>query len=189
MAKNNDEVVEVNKSELAAMLAEMQALRASVEKIESGDGLTNTRILKKITERKVTLRRVDGKVVLGYRNKGTESKPLFVYEGSDPKDPTKKVWFIDVILEGMKPENAIKIDYKEFLAESERVLCTVASTEEKEWSIDQGMVKKREVDGYSMIELDFDVPVEVIGKTRWFTVKLPDQDHREVKVHEAYVNI
>ena len=183
------EKVEISRGEIEALLAEVKGLRATVEKIESGEGLADARVLKKITERTVTLRRIDGKVVVGYRNKGVENKTQYVYEGPDPKDPVKRTLFVDLILEGMAPEAALKVEYREFLAESERVVCKIISTEEKEWMIEQGTVKKREVDGYSMVDLDLDVPIEVTGKTRWFTMRLPDQDHREVKVHEAYVNI
>jgi hypothetical protein len=184
----NDENVSLPKSELTALLEEISKLRADVGEIKNGEGIGSSRILRKITERKVVVRRIDGKVVIGFRNKGSDTKPQFVYEGPDPKDPTKRTWFVDVFCEGQTPNDAIKIGYKEFLDEAERVTCLVKSTKEKEWMVNQGMVKKREIDGYSMVELDFDVPVDIIGKYRTFTVLLPDEN-REVEVGESYVNI
>lgn len=183
--------MEVPDAELRELMASVKALTKEVNDLKAADGAGGgtTRLLKRVTERRVDVRRVDGKVVVGFRNRGSLARPVYVYEKTNPKDPTQKLLYVDLILEGMKPGDALSVDYKEFRTESEKVTCKVLSTEEKEWELNQGMVKKKEVDGYSMVELDFDVPVQIIGKTRFFTVEMPDQDHREVKVHENYVNV
>ncbi len=165
------------------------AVDGASQALERGEGVAAPRILKRVSERQVDVRRVDGKVVLGYRNRGSDARPIYVYEKADPREPSKKNLYVDLILEGMAAGEALTVEYKEFRTESERVTCKVVNTEEKEWEINQGMVKKREVDGYAMVELDFDVPVDIIGRTRFFTVELPDQDRRTVRVHENYVNI
>lgn len=162
--------------------------RALKEAVEKGGG--SRRVLKAITERQVRIRRVDGKVVVGFRNKsGNEQKPLFVYEMTDPNDKNNKILMVDLILEGMtKPEEALPTRYNEFLAESEQVECLVVKAEETPWAIEQGMTKQKMVDEYSTVELDFDIPLEVIGVEKTYTVRLPE-DGREVTLHEQYVNI
>lgn len=183
-----DKMVEVRESELKALIAEVQGLRTEVKGVVEG-GIGSGRVLRQITERTIVVRRIDGKAVIGFRNRGTATKPQTSYTIRDPKDPSKEVMYVDVILEGMNPEDAIPVNWAEFRNEAERVTCKVVKTEEKEWEIEQGMVKKKEVDGYSMVELDYDVPVLVKGKTRIFTVAMPDQGGRTVRIHEDFANM
>lgn len=152
---------------------------------------STTRILRRITERKVEVRLVDNRVVLGYKNRGSENRPVYIYEKPDPKDPKQNILFVDLILEGAKEGEVFPVEYKQFRTESARAICKVVKTEEKEWLINQGVVKKREVEEYSSIELDFDVPLDVVGKARFFTVDVPKDfgTPRQVTVHESYVNI
>lgn len=153
------------------------------------------RILRAITERRVEVRMVDGKVVVGYKNRGSDNRPIYIYDKQNPADPTNphnRLLYVDLILEGMKPDDTpISVNYKEFRQESTRVQCKVAATEEKEWVINQGVVRKKEVDEYSTVELDFDVPLDVVGKARFFTVEIPAEHGgpRKLVVHENYVNI
>ena len=180
--------VTLSEAELKAMLHEA-ATAGATQAMESGGGIGAPRLLKRVTERRVDVRRIDGKVVLGYRNRGSDARPIYVYEKTNPRDPTQKVLYVDLILEGGKPGESLSVDYKEFRTDSERVTCKVVRVEEKEWTLQQGLVKRKEVDGYSSVELDFDVPVDIVGKVRQYVVQIPDQDHREVMVHENYVNI
>lgn len=147
-------------------------------------------VLKKITDRIVSLRFVNGKAVIGYKNRGVEARPQYVYEKKDPIDQTKTVLFVDLILEG--ETEAFPIDYNEFLREAERVECTVKKVEETEWTINQGYVKRKEVDEYSTVELPNDVPVDIVGRSRVFTVNVPSNGAsapRELAISEHYVNI
>lgn len=177
----------MTKEELDALIAE--GVKRGLESF--GDG-GSTRVLRRVTERKVEVRMIDGKVVLGYKNRGSQQRPLYIYDEPDPKDRRQMIQYVDLILEGMKEGDApLKVQFSQFRIESDRVKCRVINVEEKEWIINQGIVKKKEVEEYSSIELDFDVPLDVIGRTRTFTVEIP-KDYggpRNVSVHEAYVNI
>lgn len=180
----------ISDEELRALIDNSKAMATKIEelsKLITPDGTGTMRLLKRVTERHVTLRTIDGKVVVGYRNKGTQDQPLFIYTKPDPKDPTQKLEFVDIILDGTKPENAITLPFGEFRKQAGKVIAKVTSIDEKEWEINQGITKKREVDGYSNVELDFDIPMDVVGKTRFFNVELTNGE--KVRLHESYVNI
>lgn len=183
-------MVEINPEELAAILKTNKELTERLEKVEgliNPEGTGTLRVLRRIKEHNVIVRRIDGKVVLGYKNRGYEGSPLFIYTKPDPKDPTQKLEYVDVILEGMKTGESMTLPYGDFRKQSERVTAKVIDTKEQEWEMNQGMTKKKEVDGYSMSELDFDIPMDVIGKVRLYTVELPGG--HQVTIHENYVNI
>lgn len=181
------ETITISKEELSALIKD------GVEKGIAGMAETGstTRILRRVTERKVEVRLVDNRVVLGYKNRGSENRPAYIYEKPDPKDPKNNLLFVDLILEGMKEDEVFPIEFKQFRSESARAQCKVLKTEEKEWMINQGVVKKKEVEEYSSIELDFDVPLDVVGKARFFTVEIPKEfgGPRNALVHENYCNI
>ena len=195
-------MAEITKEEMQELLANQRTImeqnkqlaseNAGLKELIDKDGLGSSRLLKRITERKVEIRFVDGKAVVGYKNQGTQTSPKYIYSKPDPKDPRQEIDMVDLILEGMEAKDAISVPYSQFCKESARKSCKVVATEEKEWLINQGTVKKREVEEYSSIELDFDVPVDVIGVSRTFTVEVLDENTREtrnVKVGEMYVNI
>lgn len=179
-------MAEVSNEELHALVieqgAELKKLKGLLE-TEGGIG----RSLKPIKERKVTLRRIDGKVVVGYKNRGTKDSPVYIYTKPDPKDPTQRVEFVDIILDGAEQDAVVTLPYAQFRKESERVDAKVVETKEKEWEVTQGNVKKREVDGYNLIELDYDIPVDIIGKVRLYVCELASG--QQITVHENYVNI
>lgn len=175
-------------------MSELQALIADAVK----NGLANsggkvdgsTRVLRKITDRKVEVRFVDNKVFLGYLNRGTESRPQFIYTKPDPKDPRKDIEYVDIVLEGdAKP--VLGVIWRDFRKESARAFCRVIKTESKEWFINQGVVKKKEVEEYSSVELDFDVPLDVVGQVRTFTIEVPEEfgGPRTIEVNENFVNL
>lgn len=179
------DTITISKAELQAMISE--GIKSGIAGLSEGG---NSRILRRVTDRTVEVRMVDDRVVIGYVNKGSDTKPLYIYDKPDPNRPGSMIQFVDLVLEGMKNEESFSIAYTEFLKETERVKAKVVKTEEKEWVLNQGVVKKREVEEYSSIELDFDVPLDVVGKTVTFTVKLPvEKGEREVVVGSHYVNI
>ena len=185
----NETPVSVKPSELKALIA--QNVKEALDNASGGQG---TRILKRVTERKVGVRMVDDKVVIGFKNRGTDSRPQYVYAVPDPKDPKQEVLKVDLVLEGAKPtDKGFTVNYNEFLREGQRVDCRIVHTEEHEWEINQGTVRKRETEEYSMLELDFEVPVDIVGKARVYTVEVPAEygggKSRQVKVHENYVNM
>lgn len=173
------EITEQNKRILAE--------NAELKTLMGGDG--GARVLRRVTQRLVEVRMVDGKVVMGYMNKGTDKSPVFWYKKPNPRDPKEMIDFVDLVLEGGK--EAIPVEVAQFRKEATRVKCKIVKDEEKEWVENQGVVKKREVEEYSSIELDFDVPLDVVHKTHFYTVEVPKDfgGPREVKVHERMVNI
>lgn len=192
-------MAEITREEMQELLANQKTIMAQNEKLAqenaelkglmNGESQGSTRILRRVTERKVTVRMVDGKVVLGYGNRGSDTRPVYIYEKPDPKDPTQRIQFVDLILEGAKEVSSV--NFKEFRTESARVECKILKTDEKEWTINQGVVKKKEVEEYSSIELDFDVPLDVVGITRLYTVEIPREfgGPRNVVVQDRYCNI
>lgn len=181
------EKITIDRDELNTLIAD--GIKKGLEGMaEQG---STTRVLRRVTDRKVEVRLIDNRVVLGFKNRGSENRPVYIYEKPDPKDPKQNLAYVDLILEGMTNEEKFEVDFKQFRAESARAICKVTKTEEKEWMINQGTVKKKEVEEYSSIELDFDVPVDIVGKSRFFTVELPKEfgGPRQVTISEQYVNI
>jgi hypothetical protein len=168
---------------------ELRQKNAELTALVTPDAGSTSRVLRQVTDRYVEVRLVDGKVVLGYQNVGSETRPSYIYQKPDPKDPKQMLDYVNLILEG--EEKPFSIDYKQFRTESDQARCKVVESKEIPWRITQGMVKKKEVDGYSTIEVDFDVPLDVLGVTRLFVVEIP-KDHggpRNVKIQEGFVNI
>lgn len=182
-------MADIPDAELKELLSGMAEMRKQLAALQEQNGIGSPRILRKVTQSKVNLRRVDGKVVIGFRNRGTEQAPVYVYEKVDPNDKNNKIAYVDIILEGMASEaDAYPVEFVEFLNEAERVLCLVKEVKQSEVIEEQGSVKKKEVDEYSTVELDYEVPLEVITIKRRLIVTLPDSG-REVEVDERYVNM
>lgn len=182
--QKNDHVT-ISKAELQALIN--QGVKAGLEGLADSQG-SNTRILRRVTERQVGIRIVDGKVVLGYKNRGTSDRPLYIYEKPDPNHPKEFILYVDLLLEG---GTVLPVEYRQFMREAGLAMCKVVKTEEREWTLNQGLVRKREVEAYSSIELDYEVPLDVVGKVRMLTVQIPAEfgGPREVTIHENYVNI
>lgn len=187
----------ITDAELQELLANSRETKAEVERLSAENkelrgimaNAAGPRVLKKVTEKKVRLRTIDGKVVVGYRNRGTEAKPLYIVEKVDPNDKNNRILYVTLILED---KTELEVNYNEFLIESPSTEALVKETEEKEWVIEQGTTRQRQYEEYSMIETDVIVPVEIIGKTRFFTVEVPETAEmkaRHLTIHENYVNI
>lgn len=174
------EISEQNKK----ILAENAELKSMM-----GEGGGNSRILKRVTQRIVEVRLIDNKAVIGYMNKGTDTSPVYWYKMPNPRDPKEMVDMVDLVLEGSNTPYPVEMSI--FRKESQRAKCKILNTKEKEWIENQGVVKKREIEEYSSIELDFDVPLDVIHKTYLYTVEIPKEfgGPREVVVGESMVNI
>lgn len=191
-------MAEISDAELKELLANSREMKAELDLLKEDNknlrGLmadnAGPRILKKVTERKVRLRIVDGKAVVGYKNRGTDGKPLYIVEKVDPNDKNSRLLFVTLILED---KTELEVDYNEFLRETTSVEALVKETVEKEWTIEQGTVRQKMVEEYSMIETDVVVPVEIVGKIRTFKVAVPETSpefkERELTIHENYVNI
>lgn len=188
----------MDKEELQGLLASIKEMTEQNKKILSenaelkammGDGAGTSRILKRVTQRVVEVRMIDGKVVMGYINHGTDKSPQFWYQKPDPKNQNQMIDWVDLVLEGAK--EAMPVQVSSFRKESQRVKCRIVKVDEKEVIENQGVVKKREIEEYSSIELDFDVPLDVIHKVFFYDVEVPREfgGPREIKVHERMVNI
>lgn len=181
---------EISNAEVRELLEANKKMMQELAELKTQLAGPQTRILKRTTERTVEIRMVNDKVIVGFHNRGSESLPTFVYEKSDPANPTQRLNYIDLVIEGAKNGEYITVPDRDFRRQTERVKCKVIRTEEKEWVINQGTVKKKAVEEYSMIEQDYDVPVDIIGKTRWLVVVLPiEKGGREITVHQSMVNI
>lgn len=181
-------VVTLTIAEIQAMIAEGVKNGIAAAQPE-GYAQGNARILRRNTDRKVEVRFIDKKAVLGYFNRGTDNRPQYIYTKPDPRDPRKEIEMVDLVLEDSK--EALSVEWSQFRKESARSMCKVVKTESKEWLLNQGTVKKREVEEYSSVELDFDVPLDVVGQARFFTVEVPADfgTPRQVTLHENFVNI
>lgn len=142
--------------------------------------------------RKVTVLLIEGQPVIGYVNRGTAAHPRYIYNGrQDPTRHNEFVQYIDVLVRNPDPKGlpmSFSLSYVEFLQESEKVECPITDIKEKEWVIDQGVTTGRtyQEGTYYMIDAGI-IPLEVKGKTRFYTVTLPDKS--SVTLHEQYVNI
>lgn len=184
---NKKAIVSMSVEELQAMIAE--GIRSA---LESGEAGGSVRTMRKVSDRRVEVRFINNKAVLGYANRGSSSRPLYVYTKPDPKDPRKDIEYVDLILEGMtEKDKPISVDWKEFRKESVRASCRISKIDIKEWDMTQGVVRKKEVEEYSSVELDFDVPLDVSGSIRLYTVEVPADfgGKRNITIHENYVNI
>lgn len=177
----DDKMVTVSATELAAIIEMNKKL---MEKL-SGAPVEKPR---EITERKITVFFIDNEPVIGYVNRGSEVKPTYIYEKPDANRPGEYLPFVDVLTRNHL-DKPYKINYIEFLQESDRKECKVIKVEWKPWVINQGRTAARsfEEGTYNMTESGTIVPVEVKGKTGIYTVELPDGS--QVEIHERYANI
>lgn len=129
---------------------------------------------------------VNGKAFTGYVNRGSDMRPVYVYEKSNPLNPNKRDSFVDIKLED--GTTVPGMSYIEFLRESEKVECEVVDVKETPWSIDQGLVPRRIETGGQFVETDTMVPVRIKGVSRTFVVKVPNRPDT-IEIDEQYVNI
>lgn len=140
------------------------------------------------TAKKETLlkmRKWQDKYFIGFANKGKENKPLYIYNEYNPQT-REMVQFCDVILDGA--DEPVKLEYVEFLRESEKVLVKMKKKIELEDKVTrQGMVQKKDFadNGYGMFETMVNVPVDVIEKQYAFVVEL--EDGRELEISQECI--
>lgn len=181
-----DETVTIPVSELKAIQEGMNAMKSEIAILKKGEG---PKIMKAPKEHLVTVSFLNGRAVIGYVNKGTTDRPLYVYEAPNPQKPTEYVLYVDVILKGDE-KNPVKVLYMEFMEHAERHECPILSIRKEEWTDEKaGSTRKKQVpDGaYYVEESDIIVPLEARGEIRFFKVRLPDNS--EVELHERYANI
>lgn len=191
---------EISREELDAVIAKQEQQDKEVAQLRKENaelkGLASdgaAKKVKEITERYAEVRMVDDRVVIGFKNRGVERRPRYIYSKSDPLDPTTQVNFVDIILEpkeGETEETVLSVNHNEFLKEAERVKAKIVKTIEHEWVINQGQTRRKEVDGWSLVELDTVVDLDVRGVTREHLVRLPAEfGERELTIYEDYINM
>lgn len=188
----NDPQVTLKQSELTAIMQNIKDLQMQVAQgaagkadIDEGTGKMRLRATK---ERKVTVLFVNGKPLIGIKNMGSEAQPMKVYDEVDPHNNQKRILVAHVQLQNLET-GAItteKVNWVEFIRNAEKRELRVLKTNEEAWEIEQGVVRKKEVDGYSTVELDVEVPLIVEGTVRVFVV---DVNGTAINIHEDYVNI
>lgn len=149
----------------------------------SNQGLEMMKTGKKETLLK--MRKWQDNYFIGFVNKGKENKPLYVYSEYNPQT-REQVQFCDVILDGVK--DPIKLEYVEFLRESERVLVKMKKRIELEDKVTrQGFVQKKDFadNGYGMFETMVQVPIDVIEKQYAYVVEL--EDGRELEITQECI--
>jgi hypothetical protein len=120
------------------------------------------------------MRKWNDKYFIGFENVGKPNKPLYIYNEYNPQT-RENVQFCNIILDGEKAP--LKLEYVEFLRESERVLVKMKRKIELEDKVTtQGYVQKKDFadNGYGMFETMVQVPVDVIEKQYAFEVELED---------------
>lgn len=184
----SDQMISISREELKALIAE------GIAKERSG-GDPNQRVMHNPTaERTVRVRTVNGKVVVGFKNKGNDSTPRFIYEVRDPNDPKRTISMVDLILEGEENGVSYPVGYIEFIANSDSVICKVSGKKEVPWTVEQGTVEVKTVpEGkYYATPSGYEVPVEIIGKHIIYTIAVPATEtmpERTLDISELYVNM
>ena len=188
MDGENTKKIEVDESTLkkiveqnAAMASELAALRNDVDAQGAHPGVT----LKKVLERTVRVTFVDGHAVIGFVNKGSETQKIYVVAEPDPNDRNKELLFVELILQGV--DAPVRVNYNNFLKQAERRACKVKDVKKSVWTIDQGTVRQKVMDGFSLVETDLIVPLEVTGETRTYEVEIAPGTN--LLINEAYVNM
>lgn len=118
------------------------------------------------------VRIVDNQAVIGFKNKGATSRPVYIYSRQDPNDRNKMVNYVDIILED---GTVMQVNHNEFLNEAPRVECKILNRKEYHWQDYKGQVTKKEVKDYNTIELDEEVDQVVKGVTFDYTLQLPEE--------------
>jgi hypothetical protein len=178
-----DKKVEVNESDLKELIAQNREFKARIEGLEASESSVK-KVVKRTKHNEVNVSFIDGKPVIGFINKGVENRPKYVYSTPDPLNPTQTIEFVDVIVKGST--EPLKVNYLQFIRDSEKRMCKVLETNEEIWEIEQGETVKREVIDYASVETGIVVPVTIEGKVRTFVV---DIDGEKVEINEKYVNM
>lgn len=184
--------IEVDESVLKDLLKELRETKATVEQLSSNAvAQTNQglQVRRKTREYDYTLRKWENEVVVGFANKGTEKRPLYIYSVYN-KETRLQEQFVDLVLKSGKIVE--KLDYITFLRDAEKIKARMISKEEHEDVKEYGMIPKKEMteNGYGMYETMVLVPVEVVTKTYTMKLKLPeDEGGDEVTVNSQWLNL
>lgn len=171
------ELIETTKN-LSVELGKMKAYLAD------GAG-ERSKIVTEIKTRTATVMFIDGKAVVGLVNKGSDKRPVHLYDKPDANRKGEYFLYADIILQG--EEKATSLDWNEFLQHADRAECKIVSVEDIPWEIIQGETMKRVIDTDYKIEVDAPVDVVVRGVNKLMTMQLPDGS--QVKIDAQYLNM
>lgn len=187
--------IEIDADLLRELIDSNKDLKRTVDQLSSNAVAQSPslQVRRKTRDFDYNLRKWDGKIVLGFANKGTEKRPLTVYKVYN-KEIRKEEEFIDIILNEGNGKTSIveKIDYITFLRDAEKVKARMISKVEHEDIKEYGMIPKKEMaeNGYGMYETMVLVPVEVVTKTYTMKLKLPeDEGGDEIEVESQWLNL
>lgn len=182
---SDQKVITIPAAEWEEFQKNQQEMAKKIAGLESGD---KPKIMKSPKEHLITVSFVNGKPVVGYVNRGTPDKPVYIYEAVNPKKPSEYLLYVDVILKGDE-QNPVRLVYLEFMEQAERHECLVTKTRDEPWETFSGTVNRKTVpEGeYYTDELGIVVPLEVKGVIKFYTVRLPDG--KEIELHERFCNI
>lgn len=180
-AENGEKKIEVSETLLRELIAQNKDLTTKVDILTSNaaanssfnNSPNNLMMVRKNKDTFLKLRKWNDKFVLGYENKGTEKRPLYVYNEYNV-NTRENVQFCNIILEG--EETPIKLEYVTFRRDAETIFVKKVSQKEDEKVTVQGYVHKKDFNdsGYGMFETMVQVPVEVIEKVYTYTVETED---------------
>lgn len=175
-------------SDVRSLIDQVRLMTTELDKMKQvlADGKERSSPAKEIKERTVSVMFIDKKPVIGIVNKGTDKRPLYLYDKKDLNRKNEYFLYADIIILG-EEDSPITMDWSEFLENADREFCKIVDTKKIPWSISQGMTTKKVVDESYKIEIDVPTEVLVEGYTRIFTVLLPDGN--KVDIDEKYVNI
>lgn len=186
---SEQDTVSISKAQLDELSAQNKELldqnRTLMSSATREDTSAGTLKPDEVKENTVRILFVDGKAVKGFANRGTDDRPTYVYEKTDPQNPKENVLHVDVLFHG--EDKPVSVPYLDLLRDSLREECKIKKTDVKPWDIVQGQTTQKVVKDYATEETGILVPIKVIGETRVFTVALPDG--KEMEIHENFVNM
>lgn len=183
--------IEVNEDTLRELIESNKLLQATVDSLGSNAVAQSPglQVRRKTRDFDYKLRKWGEDIVIGFANKGTEKRPLYIY--SLYNDVTRlQEQFVDLILKGGKKVN--KVDYITFLRDAEIVKARMISKVEHEDIKEYGMIPKKEMaeNGYGMYETMVLVPVEVVSKSYTMTLQLPeDEGGEQLEISSEWLNL
>lgn len=192
---NKGKTIEVSEAMLRELIESNKDLKQTVDRLSSNAVAQSPglQVRRKTRDFDYHLRKWDGKIVLGFVNKGTEKRPMTVYKIYNDKI-RKEEEFVDLILNEGDGKTSVtsKIDYITFLRDAERIKARMISKVEHEDVKEYGMIPKKEMaeNGYGMYETMVLVPVEVVTKTYTMKLRLPeDEGGQEIEVNSQWLNL
>lgn len=178
-----EKTVNISEEALKKLIGEIETLKQMVT------GGVQTEKAQETEYRKVKVRFIDGKPIVGLANRGSERNPVYAYEIPDPFNKGDKKLMLDVILLGDK--NPIALPYNDIVNEAEAYDCKIVNVKEFPWQIDQGEVERVDVkfDKFRSESTGEYVPARVKGVRYEYEVEDPLNEGQTIKLSEKVINM